>query len=102
MNSTLTRLVAHDQQGELQGGVASLQSMASILGPPVLTGAFQHFTRADARPWLPGAPYFMAAGLTLAAMAVVAFLARGVFRRAAEAAAAAKAAPAVADAPAAH
>ena len=102
MNSTLTRLVAHDQQGELQGGVASLQSMASILGPPVLTGAFQHFTRSDVRPWLPGAPYFMAAALTLAAMAVVTFLARGVFRRAAEAAAAAKAAPAVADAPAAH
>lgn len=100
MNATLTRLVAHDQQGELQGGVASLQSVASILGPPVLTGAFQHFTRPGARPWLPGAPYFMAAALTLASMAVVTFLARGVFRRAAEAAAAAKAA--AAGAPAAH
>lgn len=100
MNATLTRLVAHDQQGELQGGVASLQSVASILGPPALTGAFQHFTRAGARPWLPGAPYFMAAALTLAAMAVVTFLARGVFRRAAEAAAAARAA--AAGPPAAH
>lgn len=100
MNATLTRLVAHDQQGELQGGVASLQSVASILGPPALTGAFQHFTRAGARPWLPGAPYFMAAALTLASMAVVTFLARGVFRRAAEAAAAARAA--AAGPPAAH
>lgn len=87
MNSTLSRIVAADEQGELQGGVASLQSTAAILGPPLLTGAFERFTREDARPFLPGAPYFAAAALALGAMAVVAFLARGVFRRPAGAAA---------------
>lgn len=86
MNSTLSRLVAPDQQGELQGGVASLQSVAAIVGPPLLTGVFERFTRADARPFLPGAPYFVAAALAVAAMGVVALLARGVFARAAAAA----------------
>lgn len=94
MNSTLSRLVAPDQQGELQGGVASLMSVASVLGPPVLTWAFEHFTRDDARPYLPGAAYFVAAGLTVASMTVVALFARRVFQRAAEAATAAKAAAA--------
>lgn len=92
MNSTMSRIVAPDQQGELQGGVASLMSLAAIVGPPLLTGAFERFTREGARPFLPGAPYFAAAALTLASMTVVALFARGVFRRAAEAAAAAAAA----------
>jgi len=37
MNSTLSQLVAGNEQGELQGGVASMQSVAAIIGPPVLT-----------------------------------------------------------------
>ncbi len=92
MNSTLSRLVAGDEQGELQGGVASLQSVAAIVGPPLLTGTFERFTREGARPFLPGAPYLVAASLTIVAMTVAALFARGVFRRSAEAAAAAKAA----------
>jgi DHA1 family tetracycline resistance protein-like MFS transporter len=103
MNSTMSRIVAPNEQGELQGGVASLQSMSAIAGPPLLTGAFEHFTRADARPFLPGAPYFVAAALTLGAMATVAIFARGVFRRAAAATAAAMAARgAPAETPAGH
>jgi DHA1 family tetracycline resistance protein-like MFS transporter len=100
MNSTLTRLVSPDQQGELQGGVASLQSLAAVLAPPVLTGAFERCTRPGAQPYLPGAPYFVAAGLTVLSALTVAVFARGVFRRSADAAAASKAAAAAA--PAAH
>jgi DHA1 family tetracycline resistance protein-like MFS transporter len=73
--------VTPDQQGELQGGVASLQSMAAMLGPPLATGAFDRFTRPGAL-YVPGAPYFLAAGLTLAAGVTIAVFARGVFRRA--------------------
>jgi len=94
MNSTLSRIVAADEQGELQGGVASLQSVAAIIGPPLLTGAFERFTREGARPFLPGAPYFAAAALTISAMTVAGLFARGVFRRSAEAAAASSAAAA--------
>jgi DHA1 family tetracycline resistance protein-like MFS transporter len=79
MNSTLTRLVAADEQGELQGGVASLQSVAAITGPPLLTGAFAHFTREGAPTVFPGAPYVLASALTLGAMLVVGFFGRGVF-----------------------
>lgn len=100
MNSTLSRIVAADEQGELQGGVASLQSVAAIAGPPLLTGVFERFTRDGARPFLPGAPYFVAAALTLASMAVAGLLARGVFRRSSEAAAAAQAAAKAAVSPA--
>lgn len=93
MHSVLTRVVSADQQGELQGGVASLQSIASIVGPPALTWGFEHFTRSGARPYLPGVPYFAAAVLTLGAMATVTLFARRVFHRAAEATRAAAGAP---------
>jgi MFS family permease len=81
MNSTLSRTVAPSEQGELQGGVASLQSVSAILGPPILTGAFAHFSRPDAALRFPGAPYVLAAGLTACAIAIVALFARGVFAR---------------------
>lgn len=79
MNSTLTRLVAADEQGELQGGIASLQSVAAIIGPPMLTAAFAHFTREGAPHVFPGAPYALAATLTGAAMLVMVSFGRGVF-----------------------
>ncbi len=81
MNSTLSRAVPPSEQGELQGGVASLQSIAAIVGPPVLTGAFATFSRPDARPHFPGAAYALASALSVCSMAIVAWLARGVFVR---------------------
>ena len=92
MNATLTRLVSSDQQGELQGGVASLQSLSAVLAPPLLTGSFEHFTRAGAKPFLPGAPYLLAATFTALSALTVAVFARGVFRRSTAAMAAARAA----------
>jgi len=86
MNSLLSRTVAHDEQGELQGGVASLQSVAAIVGPPLLTQAFAHFTRPGVQPQLPGAAYLLAALLSLASLAIVALLARKAFTAAAHAA----------------
>lgn len=83
MNSTLSRSVEANEQGELQGGVASLQSVAAIIGPPVLTNVFATFTREGAPLYLPGAPYFLAAAFTLGAATIVGFFARGVFKRAA-------------------
>jgi hypothetical protein len=58
--------------------------VASIVGPPLLTGAFEYFTRPGARPFLPGAPYLVAAALAAGSMAIVALFARSVFRRAEE------------------
>jgi MFS transporter, DHA1 family, tetracycline resistance protein len=84
MSATLSRMVASNEHGELQGGIASLQSMATIAGPPLLTGVFAYFTRPGAAVVFPGAAYLVSAALTLGAMGIVVFLASGAFRAAAE------------------
>ena len=69
--------VPRNQQGELQGAVASLFSLANIAGPAVMTQLFAVFAPADAPVHLPGAPFLLAALCTVAALAI--------FRRAAPA-----------------
>lgn len=82
MNATLSRAVAVDQQGELQGGVSSLQSASAIVGPPLMTHALSFFTRPQAAVQFPGAPFLLAAALTATAMLIVALSGRTIFRRA--------------------
>jgi DHA1 family tetracycline resistance protein-like MFS transporter len=52
-------------QGELQGGLTSLMSLSSVLGPLVMTSAFYYFTRANAPIQFPGAPYVIGSILML-------------------------------------
>jgi DHA1 family tetracycline resistance protein-like MFS transporter len=80
MNATLSRSVSASEQGELQGAVASLQSMAAIIGPPMLTAALARFTRADAAVRFPGAAFAMAAAFTLGAITIVTVFAKRVFK----------------------
>jgi DHA1 family tetracycline resistance protein-like MFS transporter len=72
-NSTLSRRVSPDQQGELQGGVASLMSVASILGPLASSQALGYFTGPRAPVHFAGAAFALSSLLTMAAMAVVAW-----------------------------
>jgi DHA1 family tetracycline resistance protein-like MFS transporter len=51
-------------QGELQGGVASLYSLSSILGPPMMTQLFGYFSSDGAPVHVPGAAFLFAALLT--------------------------------------
>lgn len=60
-NALMSHRVAPDAQGELQGAVASLYSLSSILGPPLMTQLFSRFTAPDAPLHLPGAPFLAAA-----------------------------------------
>jgi DHA1 family tetracycline resistance protein-like MFS transporter len=62
------------EQGELQGAVSSIQAMSSIIGPPLMTGLFAHFSMAGAPIWFPGAPFLMSVVFVL--------LAAGIFARA--------------------
>ena len=48
-------------QGELQGAVACLYSLSAILGPPLMTQVFGHFSSPTARVHFPGAPFLAAA-----------------------------------------
>jgi DHA1 family tetracycline resistance protein-like MFS transporter len=69
-NALMSHRVAPDAQGELQGAVASLFSLSSIVGPPLMTQLFSRFASPDARVHFPGAA-FLAAGLLAGACFVV-------------------------------
>ncbi len=68
----MTRLVASDQQGQLQGATASVQSIAQLVGPFLFTLTFAYFIGPSAPVKLPGAPFLLAFLLLLLALAVAA------------------------------
>lgn len=45
------------EQGELQGAVASIQSLSAIIGPPLMTTVFARFSADGAPVHAPGAPF---------------------------------------------
>ena len=57
--------VADNKQGLVQGVIASLASVAAVLAPLVLTGAFERFVN-NTGLYFPGAPFIIAAALTIA------------------------------------
>src|SRR5580692_3015739 len=68
LQTIMTRSVDPTEQGRLQGALASLVGLGSLIGPTVFTQTFATFisTRADLR--LPGAPFLLSAVLVFAAM----------------------------------
>ena len=56
-------------QGELQGVMASAMSLASIIGPLLMTQTFTYFTSPQAPIYLPSA-FIIAAILTVVALAI--------------------------------
>ena len=79
MNSALSKAVPPNEQGELQGGVASLQSMSAIVGPLLMTQSLAFFAGDSTPVHLPGAPFLLAATLTLGAWLIVVFGSHGIF-----------------------
>jgi DHA1 family tetracycline resistance protein-like MFS transporter len=71
MNAIMSKQAPPDAQGELQGGVASMMSLTTILGPLLLTQTLGGFSAADAPIYFPGAAFLLAAILALAALAIV-------------------------------
>jgi DHA1 family tetracycline resistance protein-like MFS transporter len=69
-NAFMTHRVAPDAQGELQGAVACLFSLSSILGPPLMTQLFGRFSGADAPVHAPGAAFFAASLLAVVSLAI--------------------------------
>jgi DHA1 family tetracycline resistance protein-like MFS transporter len=64
LQGIMSNQVPNNSQGELQGALTSLISFTSIIGPPMMTNLFAHFTRQDAGIYFPGAPFLMAGLLT--------------------------------------
>ena len=70
VNSILSNQVPADSQGELQGIMASMSSIAMIVGPLLLTQTFTYFTSASAPIYLPGSAFWVSALLTLCALGI--------------------------------
>ena len=68
LQAMMTRLVDATEQGRLQGALASLMGMASLIGPTAFTQTFAVFISTHAAWQLPGAPFLLAALLLLMAM----------------------------------
>ena len=71
VNALMSHEVEADAQGELQGAVASLQALGSVFGPPLMTQVFAVFTGKSGTPYLPGAPFLVAAALFLIAIVLL-------------------------------
>ncbi len=65
MNAIMSRQIPANAQGELQGGVASLYSISSIVGPPLMTQLFGYFSSERAPLHFPGAAFVCAAFLAI-------------------------------------
>jgi DHA1 family tetracycline resistance protein-like MFS transporter len=68
----MTRLVAPDQQGQLQGATSSVQSVSQLVGPFLFTLTFAYFIGAQAPVKLPGAPFLLAAVLLVLSLLIAA------------------------------
>jgi DHA1 family tetracycline resistance protein-like MFS transporter len=66
MNALASEQIPANAQGELQGAVASLGSLSAIIGPPLMTQIFSHFSDPTAAVYFPGAAFLAAAALTVA------------------------------------
>ncbi len=59
LQSIISKSIPSNEQGELQGALASLVSATSIIGPPVMTNSFYYFTQDKALFQFSGVPFFM-------------------------------------------
>jgi DHA1 family tetracycline resistance protein-like MFS transporter len=66
LTAMMSNQTPDDAQGELQGGSASIQNIAMLIGTVFFTQVFGYFTREDAVVISTGMPFFISAALTLA------------------------------------
>ena len=70
LQGIMSRSVADNQQGELQGVLTGVNAIATIIGPLVMTQTFWLFTSAAAPIYLPGAPFLLAGLLIVVTIAM--------------------------------
>lgn len=66
----ITKSVAPTEQGATQGAIQGLQSMAAIVGPLLATNVFAYFISERAPAYVPGASFYLGAGLAAMGAAV--------------------------------
>jgi DHA1 family tetracycline resistance protein-like MFS transporter len=70
LQSLATKNIPSNEQGEFQGALVSLTSLASILNPLIVTRLFAHFSDQEGL-YIPGAPYYLAAISSLVAWIII-------------------------------
>ena len=70
LQGIMSRTASDDQQGELQGTVTSINAVATILAPLMVTQTFWYFTDGNAPIYLPGAPFLLSAVLAIGCIVV--------------------------------
>ncbi|MGI4876130.1 MAG: TCR/Tet family MFS transporter [Janthinobacterium lividum] len=70
LQSLLSAEVGRDSQGELQGAVASLVSLSTIVGPLVMTQTFAVFSGPAAPVHVPGAAFLLSGVLAIGTLAM--------------------------------
>lgn len=70
LQSMISQQVGPNEQGELQGGLTSLQSITTIFGPLFASNLFAYFTSQETSYQFPGAAFFMAGILVFIGWAI--------------------------------
>ncbi|UKB85710.1 TCR/Tet family MFS transporter [Chryseobacterium sp. MEBOG06] len=73
LQSIISKNIPSNEQGELQGALASLVSATSIIGPPIMTSLFYYFTHDKAPFEFSGAPFFLAS-ILMAISAIIIYI----------------------------
>lgn len=73
LQGIMSRTASDNQQGELQGLLASINAVAAIISPLIMTQIFWFFTSVGAPFQLPGAPFLASAVLVLISIFVFVF-----------------------------
>lgn len=73
IRQALSARIPEDAQGELQGGLSALTSVAMIVSPLIYNGMFTLTAGEDAIYYLPGSPFIVAAAMSGLAMVLYAF-----------------------------
>ncbi|MFO1513708.1 MAG: TCR/Tet family MFS transporter [Verrucomicrobiota bacterium] len=68
LQGLISRSIPLNEQGAVQGALASLSSLAGIIAPPMTTGLFGYFIGTQAPIHLPGVAFFLGAALMFGAM----------------------------------
>lgn len=65
LQSIMTSEVPKNAQGELQGGITSIMTLTSIVGPLLMTGIFRYYTNQENEIYFPGAPFMVGTAIAI-------------------------------------
>ncbi|MFA6260794.1 MAG: TCR/Tet family MFS transporter [Bacteroidia bacterium] len=71
LQGLISNEVPANEQGELQGALTSMMSATSIIGPPMMSNVFHHFTSPDSSVYFPGASFMLGFVFTIISLFLI-------------------------------